>query len=39
VDLAGKLKPGTNTLALRLHNPHHFGGIFRRPFLYEPAGK
>jgi hypothetical protein len=37
VDLAGKLKPGKNTLALRLHNPHHFGGLFRRPFLYRPA--
>jgi hypothetical protein len=38
VDLTGKLKPGQNTLTLRLHNPHHFGGIFRRPFLYRPAG-
>jgi Domain of unknown function (DUF4838)/Glycosyl hydrolases family 2, sugar binding domain len=38
VDLTGKLKPGKNTLTLRLHNPHHFGGIFRRPFLYRPTG-
>ncbi len=36
VDLTGKLKAGKNTLTLRLHNPHHFGGIFRRPFLYRP---
>jgi hypothetical protein len=34
VDLAGHLKPGANTLAVRIHNPHHFGGMFRRPFLY-----
>jgi hypothetical protein len=34
VDLTGKLKPGKNRLTLRLHNPHHFGGMFRRPFLY-----
>jgi hypothetical protein len=35
IDLEGKVKPGANTVTLRLHNPHHFGGIFRRPFLYE----
>jgi hypothetical protein len=34
VDIAGKLKPGKNIIALRGINPHHFGGIFRRPFLY-----
>jgi hypothetical protein len=34
VDLAGKLKPGKNTIALRLNNPHHMGGMFRRPFVY-----
>ena len=33
-----RLKAGKNTLTVRLHNPHHFGGIFRRPFLYRPAG-
>jgi hypothetical protein len=38
VDLTGRLRPGANTLTLRLYNPHHFGGIFRRPFLYRPAG-
>lgn len=32
--LAGRLRPGANTLALRIHCPHHFGGMFRRPFLY-----
>jgi hypothetical protein len=39
VDLTGKLRSGRNTLTLRLYNPHHFGGIFRRPFLYQPAPK
>ena len=34
VDLTGKLKAGENVIALRIHNPHHFGGMFRRPFLY-----
>jgi hypothetical protein len=37
VDLAGKLKPGANLIALRGNNPHHFGGMFRRPFLYRPS--
>jgi hypothetical protein len=39
VDLAGKLKAGKNLLTLRIHNPHHLGGMFRRPFLYAPAGR
>jgi hypothetical protein len=39
VDLSEHLKPGKNTIALRINNPHHFGGMFRRPFLYKPAGK
>ena len=39
VHLTGKLKAGENTIVVRCHNPHHFGGMFRRPFLYEPAGK
>jgi hypothetical protein len=40
VDLAGKLQPGKNSLLVRVHNPHHMGGMFRRPFLYrEVAGK
>ena len=34
VPLGAALRPGTNTIALRLHNPHHLGGMFRRPFLY-----
>ena len=34
VDLSGKLKPGANTIGVRINNPHHFGGMFRRPFLY-----
>jgi hypothetical protein len=34
VPVAGKLKAGKNTIALRIHNPHHMGGMFRRPFLY-----
>jgi len=34
VDLSGKLKPGKNTIVMRHYNPHHFGGMFRRPFLY-----
>ena len=39
VDVSGQLKPGKNAITLRLHNPHHFGGIFRRPFLYRPVGQ
>jgi hypothetical protein len=34
VDLSGALQPGENTIALRIWNPHHFGGMFRRPFVY-----
>jgi hypothetical protein len=34
IDLSGKLKAGDNRIALRINNPHHWGGIFRRPFLY-----
>ena len=34
VDLTGKLKAGKNTIALRANCEHHFGGMFRRPFLY-----
>jgi hypothetical protein len=39
VDLTGKIQPGKNTLALRIYNPHHMGGMFRRPFLYESTEK
>ncbi|HEX7887961.1 MAG TPA: DUF4838 domain-containing protein [Ramlibacter sp.] len=34
VDLAGQLKSGRNLVVLRAVNVHHFGGMFRRPFLY-----
>ena len=30
------LKPGRNDIVLRVHNTHHNGGLFRRPFLYQP---
>lgn len=36
VDVSGHLRPGSNKIALRGFNPHHWGGIFRRPFLYRP---
>ena len=39
IDLTGKLQAGTNTLVLKLDDIHHWGGIFRRPFLYAPAAK
>lgn len=39
VDLTGKLRPGANVVVLRIDNPHHFGGMFRRPFLYRAKGK
>ena len=39
VNLSGKVAAGKNTLTLRLYNPHHFGGMFRRPFLYRTAVK
>ena len=34
VNLSGKLKAGRNTLTLRCDCEHHFGGMFRRAFLY-----
>jgi hypothetical protein len=37
VDVTGTLQPGRNRITLRIHNPNHFGGMFRRPFLYAPA--
>jgi hypothetical protein len=39
VDLTRKLQAGANTIALRANCIHHFGGMFRRPFLYIPAGQ
>ncbi|MBI2191170.1 MAG: DUF4838 domain-containing protein [Planctomycetes bacterium] len=35
VDLSGKLRAGRNVLALRVLNRHHWGGLWRRAFLYE----
>lgn len=37
VPLTGQLKAGKNLVTLRGFNPHHYGGIFRRPFLYRPV--
>jgi hypothetical protein len=37
VDLAEHLKTGNNTLILRVHDGRRNGGMFRRPFLSEPA--
>jgi hypothetical protein len=34
VDLTNHLQAGDNTLVVRINNPHHYGGMFRRPFLY-----
>jgi hypothetical protein len=39
IDLSGRLRKGSNVIALRGFNPHHFAGMFRRPFLYVPAGE
>lgn len=36
VPLHGHLHLGENQITLRCHNPHHMGGMFRRPFLYSP---
>jgi hypothetical protein len=38
VEPSGKLKAGRNSVVLRINNPHHMGGMFRRPFLYRPSG-
>lgn len=38
VDLTGKLRIGKNDITLRCNNNHHFGGMFRRPFLYRKRG-
>lgn len=35
-DITGHLKPGQNSIVLRISNDHHAGGLFRRPFLYQP---
>ena len=39
VELTGKLKSGKNVLALVCKCEHHFGGMFRRPFLYRAVAK
>ena len=36
VDISNYVHSGINEIALRGFNPHHKGGIFRRPFLYQP---
>jgi hypothetical protein len=36
VSLEDRLRPGDNAIALRCHDMHHMGGMFRRPFLYAP---
>ena len=36
VSLQDRLRAGDNAIVLRCHNPHHMGGMFRRPFLYAP---
>ena len=36
VDVSGRLNEASNVIALRGYNPHHFAGIFRRPFIYSP---
>jgi hypothetical protein len=38
VEIKNKLRPGKNLITLRGRNPHHFGGLFRRPFLYRSTG-
>jgi len=38
-DITGKLKPGKNDIVLRCNCEHHFGGMFRRPFLYSAVGE
>lgn len=39
VDLQGRLRPGRNLIAVRGATLHHFGGMFRRPFLYRPVAR
>ncbi len=37
VDLNTYLLEGVNDITVRVHNTHHNGGLFRRPFLYRPV--
>lgn len=39
VDLTGRLRPGKNLIVLRGATPHHFGGMFRRPFIYRKSAE
>jgi len=39
VDLTGLLRPGKNTVVLRIYNPFRLGGMYRRPFLYRPTAQ
>ena len=39
LQLGSFLQEGRNALALHCHNPHHMGGMFRRPFLYAPSAR
>ena len=34
LSVAGRFRQGANTITLRCKCEHHFGGMFRRPFLY-----
>ncbi len=34
IDVTGRLGPGRHEIVLGGFNPHHFAGMFRRPFLY-----
>ncbi len=38
VDLKGRLTAGKNRITLRGDCPLHFGGMFRRPFVYRAVG-
>jgi hypothetical protein len=37
VDVGPHLRKGRNLVTLRGFNPHHFGGMFRRPFIYRAS--
>jgi hypothetical protein len=36
VDISRYVRRGSNQIAVRGFNPHHFAGMFRRPFVYRP---
>ena len=33
-DITSRLQRGRNEIVIRGFNPHHYAGMFRRPFLY-----